>query len=339
MAQTLFEFYQQQGKRLPSVQERAPLYSQYGITDAPGSAAANIKLLAALQGGQTSAQVPQGTAQAPQGPGGLFGQYQQRLAPITQQSESLLKEYLALSAQAPTFQQKLLDAIKQAGQYPSQATFREDLAKNPNLTPMAIEGLVSRRGQSTRGTIQDIINRATGGFEADIESRRGAADLARQQRENLLEEYGFEYGAQQDILDRRQTGRGTVGERARSSAMKQAETDASKGATSEQLARAYGSVLEPWEILQIYNDKGVYGPIEDLTSQFYQWLPGYEGGSGGDQETVDAWVSAIQNDQATISNVPSEIRNEVAKRLGISGEGGGGESPGFFARLLGTGGN
>ena len=229
------------------------------------------------QGPKTAPSAPitaGGGASTPSG--GLWSQYQERLAPITQESEGLLKDYLSLSAQGPTFAQKLLDSIKQAGQYPSQAEMRAEYMKNPNLTPSAIEGLVSRRGQTGRGTIQDLISRATGGFEAEIESRRGAADLAQTRRSNLLEEYGFEYGAQQDVLDRKQTGRGTSGERARSSALNQAKTDASQGATSEQLARAYGSTLEPWEILQIYNDKGLYGPIENLQEQFYKWLPGTE---------------------------------------------------------------
>ena len=285
MAQTLFDFYKQQGKPLPSVQERAPLYQQHGITDAPGSATANIKLLAALQGGGgTTSASP--TAPAPSGD--LFSQYQQDLAPITQQSEQAYKDYFDTSAQLPTFAQKLLDSIKQAGQYPSHAEMRAEYMKNPNLTPSAIEGLVSRRGQTGRGTIQDLISRATGGFEAEIESRRGAAEFAQQRRSNLLEEYGFEYGAQQDVLDRSESGRGTSGERATASAKKQMQTDASQGATSEQLARAYGSTLEPWEILQAYNEANFYGkPIEDLEGQFYKWLPGAE----GEKDDTSQWES------------------------------------------------
>jgi len=121
----------------------------------------------------------------------LFSQYQTKLAPITAQSENLLKEYLAMQAQQPSFLQKLLDAIKQSGNYPNQASMREEYMANPNLTPMAIESLVSRRGASTRGTIQDVMNRAAGGFQSDIAQKQGMAQLAQQQRQNLLEEYGL----------------------------------------------------------------------------------------------------------------------------------------------------
>lgn len=127
----------------------------------------------------------------------LWSQYQEKLQPITRQSESLLRDYLALQAQAPTFQQKLLDAIKQAGQWPSHAELRAEYAQRPNLTPMAIEALVSRRGQAQRGTIQDIISRATGGFQADIASRQARADIAQRQKENLLQEYGLAREARQ----------------------------------------------------------------------------------------------------------------------------------------------
>lgn len=124
----------------------------------------------------------------------LWAQYQEKLAPVNQQSQSLLGDYYSLQAQVPTFQQRLLDAIKQAGQYPSQAALREEYVKNPNLTPIAVESLVSRRGQSTRGTIQDIVNRAYGGIQSDVYSRQGQADLAQQMRSNLLEEYGLAKG-------------------------------------------------------------------------------------------------------------------------------------------------
>ncbi len=281
---------------------------------------------------------PVTTTAAPSASGNLWSQYQTRLAPITKTSEDLLRDYLTLAVQAPTFAQKLLDSIKQAGQYPSHAAMREEYAQNPDLTPMAIESLVSRRGMSTRGTIQDIITRASGGLESDIESRRGAAEMAQTQRANLLEEYGFEYGAQQDILDRLQTGRGTPGERAVASAKKQAELDASRGATSQQLARAYGSVLEPWEILQIYNKADVYGPIEDSTGQFYKWLPGYEEEGGLDMEAVEAYVSMVQSGEINLTNVPSEYRDEVSKRVSQGGTGQGTNLWGRIGNVLGVGG-
>ena len=202
MPNTLAEYYQQQGQSLPSLAERMPLYSQYGISGTPGSAGANTQLLAALQGGGQTSQAQQAPQQAPQAQqsSSLWGQYSQKLAPITQQSDQLLKDYYALASQAPSFAQKLLDSIKQAGQYPSQAAMREEYSQNPNLTPMAVESLVSRRGQTTRGTIQDIIGRAQGGFESDVASRQGAAQMAQQQRENLIEDYGLARQEQQDIL-------------------------------------------------------------------------------------------------------------------------------------------
>jgi len=202
----LYDYFKQQGQALPSIEQRRQTYGLgAGYT---GTAAQNIALLQRLQGGGGQ-RAPTPVAQAPaqgqaqgQAQGSLLAQYQSRLAPITAQSDKLLKEYYALAAQAPSFATKLLDAIKKSEQYPSQAAMREEYAKNPNLTPMAVESLVSRRGASTRGTIQDIINRATGGFQSDIASRRGMAEMAQQQRANLLEEYGLAQQSQQTALDR-----------------------------------------------------------------------------------------------------------------------------------------
>jgi len=163
--------------------------------------------------GDASVSTPapaQTTPQAGQPSGDLWGQYQAKLQPLTQRSEGLLSDYQSLAAQAPTFQQKLLTAIKQSEQYPSAAAMRAEYMQNPNLTPQAIEGLVSKRGQSTRGTIQDIINRAYGGVQADVAQRQGAAQQAQQQRSNLLEDYQLEYQSQQDAMDRlKKTGSGT----------------------------------------------------------------------------------------------------------------------------------
>lgn len=197
----LYDYFQSQGQSLPSVEQRRQMY---GLgSDYMGTAAQNAALLQRLQGGgggQAPAPMAPTPAQPAQASSSLFSQYQSQLAPITAQSDQLLKDYYALAAQAPSFAQKLLDSIKQSEQYPSQAAMREEYAQNPNLTPMAIESLVSRRGQSTRGTIQDIISRATGGFESDITSRQAAAQQSQQQRANLLEEYGLARQEQQDIL-------------------------------------------------------------------------------------------------------------------------------------------
>jgi len=125
---------------------------------------------------------PQGSAQD------LFSQYQQRLQPLQERASSL-------SGQLPTFAQTLKDKVKERGQYPSHAAIREELAQNPNLTPMAIEALVSRRGQSTRGTIADLINRSVGGLQAESQG-------ANQAVQNLLQEYQMASQAQQQDYSR-----------------------------------------------------------------------------------------------------------------------------------------
>ena len=280
------------------------------------------------------AQAPAPQVPAPsQGGGSLFSDYQQKLEPIKAQSQQLLKEYYALEAQVPGFAQRLLSGIKEAGLYPNQAEMRAKYMENPNLTPSAIEGLVSRRGMSQRGSIQDLINTAVGGVQGDVSLARGRADVADRQRSNLLEEYGLESGERERIEDKRRweaefafsksksSGGGTQTERAKNKAMQQAQLDASKGATSEQLARAYGSDLEPWELLQVYSGANFYNePIEDLESQFYKWLPGYEGGeedSGGiDREAVVAFANQVENNEEyTLNDVPKEYQPAVASLL------------------------
>jgi hypothetical protein len=275
-------------------------------------------------------QIPQATVQPPvasaqtslPASNNLWSQYQSQLAPITQQSQSLLKDYLALQSQLPTFEQRLLDSIKQAGQYPSAAAMREEYIQNPNLTPMAIEALVSQRGQSTRGTIQDIINRAYGGFEADVASRAGAAELAQQQRANLLEEYGLEYQAQQDALT------------AAYSTKQAAIADAEGGLNAENFARKYGGTIDDWELINIYNQNSPYGVMKESPQTFKEWTGGTEVEETLDQEAIAAYVSMIDSGEITLSNVPQAYRAEVVKRTGQVGfeE----ETPGLWERLRGV---
>jgi hypothetical protein len=275
---TLYDYFQSLGQPLPSVEQRR---QDYGLgAGYTGTAAQNIALLQQLQGG--GGQVPQQaligsptpTPTTTPGGGGLFSQYQSQLAPITQQSQNLLKDYMALQAQAPTFQQRLLDEIKKAGQYPSAAAMRQEYIQNPNLTPMAIEALVSQRGQTTRGTIQDIINRAYGGFQADVGQKQMAAQLAQQQRSNLLEEYGLARQEQQDIFSKQPTARGTEAERQFSRVRQAATADVKNGMLAEELARKYGGTLDMWELVSIYNDNSPYGTMQESPQTFREWAEG-----------------------------------------------------------------
>jgi len=257
---------------------------------------------------------PAPQAQPAQG-GSLWDQYSTKLAPITEQSDKLLKEYYALSEQAPTFAQKLLDSIKQAGQYPSHAAMREEYSQNPDLTPMAVESLVSRRGQAERGTIGDVMGRAQGGFESDIASRRGAAEMAQTQRGNLLEEYGFDYQAQQDTLDREKSGLGTLTERQIAEVKKSAISDVEGGLNSEDFARKYGGQLDDWELINLYNDNSPYGAMEESPAIFKKWTSGADESEDGlDPDAVDAYVSMIESGEITLANVPKEYKDEVSKR-------------------------
>jgi hypothetical protein len=271
MANTLWDYYQQQGLPLPSLQERLPLYQQYGIAGTPGSATANTQLLAALQGGQAPQPAPVSSpTAAPSSGGNLFSQYQAQLAPITQQSQDLLKDYYSLASQAPMFEQRLKDEIKKAGLWPSASAMREEYRQDPNLLPMAIESLVSKRLQTTGGKIEDVMGRAYGGLQADIAQKQMLANLAQQQRANLLEEYGLEYQAQQDALTGA-GGSGTAAERQASRIRQSAIADAQGGLTAEDLARKYGGFLDDWELIDIYNQHSIYDPMKESPQTFREW--------------------------------------------------------------------
>ncbi len=199
----LFDYFQAQGQALPSIEQRR---QQFGLgDDYVGSAAQNIALLQRLQGGgapaPTSAPAQQPATQTlgTQQSGDLFSQYQPRLQAATQKSQGLLGDYFNFQAQLPTFQQKLIDEAKERDLFPNAATLREEYSQNENLTPLAIEALVSRQTQSTRGTIMDWINRAVGGFESDVAQRQGLAQQAQQQRENILQEYQLAFGQQESL--------------------------------------------------------------------------------------------------------------------------------------------
>ena len=82
-------------------------------------------------------------------------------------------------------------------------------------------------------------------------------------------------------------------------------------------------------MLPIYQEAGVYGEIKDPTGQFYKWLPGYEGEGGLDMEAVEAYVSMINSGEINLTNVPSEYRDEVSKRVSQGGT----ETTGLLGRI------
>lgn len=136
---------------------------------------------------------------------------------------------------------------------------------------MAVESLVSKRGQTTRGTIQDVMGRAQGGFESDVASRQGAAQMAQQQRSGLLEEYGLARQEQQDVLAQQQTGRGTVGERQLSRVRDSVIADVKGGLKTEDLARKYGGQMDDWELINLYNENSPYGTMTEAPQTFKDW--------------------------------------------------------------------
>jgi hypothetical protein len=264
-------------------------------------------------------------------PSNLWSQYQPRLDTANQQSQQLLEDYLMMAAQAPTFEQKLLDEIKRSEQYPSHAALREEYMQNPNLTPMAIESLVSRRGQSTRGTIQDIINRAYGGFQADVASKQAAAQLGQQERQNLLEEYGLAYESQQDRLTGA-GGSGTTSERYTARTREAAAADVRNWMTAKDFATKYGGTLDDWELMNVYNQNSPYGPMKESPATFKNWITSESGTDVMDQEAISAYAEMIVNGEITLSNVPADYRAEVTKLVSqMQGQDQGGT--GFLGKL------
>jgi hypothetical protein len=81
--------------------------------------------------------------------------------------------------------------------------------------------------------------------------------------------------AEEIAWSRRKSATGTAEERKITSAKEQAVADARSGATSEQLARSYGDILKPYELLKIINDNNYYGgTINDPYNQFYKFFSG-----------------------------------------------------------------
>jgi len=282
---SLSDYFQQQGQALPSLAERR---STYGLGSSyVGSAEQNAQLLAKLQGGgATPAPASaQPSAQPAQG-GSLWSQYSQRLAPITQKSDQLLKDYYELAAQAPSFAQRLLDSVKQAGQYPSHAALREKYSQNENLTPMAIESMVSREGQATRGTIGDVMGRAQGGLDSDIASRQGAAQMAQQERGNLLEEYGFARQEQQDILAQQKSSRGSESLQQKNVLEANVLANIQGGMTAEDMANLYGGQMDDWELIDLYNKNSPHGPMDENPAQFKKWTGDVEPPSEGIEPSI-----------------------------------------------------
>lgn len=131
-----------------------------------------------------SQPVTQNTTQS-----GLANDYLDLMKGAQSSYDKILNDYLGANAEYAGFGQKLNDAVKQAGQYPSASQYRQEYSQNPNLTPMAIEALVSNRVNTTGGTIQDIINRATSGVQQDLAGRQQAVTMAQQPLNNLLQQY------------------------------------------------------------------------------------------------------------------------------------------------------
>lgn len=320
---TLYDYFNSIGQPLPSVSERRSMYDLGD--DYMGTAAQNTQLLQRLLGGQTATATPTytdsgaevGTVMPSGGGGSLFDQYQARLNPINHNLESLYNDYLMTAAGLPTFKQRLEDEIRASAAYPTNAELRAQYLENPNLTPIAVEALVSRQGTSTRGTVQDIIDRAYSGVESDLAARKAAAELAQQQRDNLIEEYGLEYESQQDALDRTSGyggSGGTVTERLLASTRNAAIADAKNGMKPKDLAIKYAGSLDDWELMNIYNQNSPSGDTITDPEQFRRWASGdTSGGSSGlDQAAIDAYVEALVNGEIQLNNVPADYRDVVA---------------------------
>ena|SRR3990167_8857132 len=214
----------------------------------------------------------------------LFSQYQPRIQELGKGTEDVLRDYYAFKAQEGTFAQKLLDAIKQAGQYPSNAAIRAEYMQNPNLTPAAIEANVARRSQSTRGTIQDVMSRAQGGVSSDATRLQGIANLAQIARENLMGEYGMAREALPPVV----TPSATERESTRMTGMLKA--DVQNGMLLKDVIQLYGNQVSLPDILNIYNTNSPYGPAKESIGEISKM--GF-----GDQAAINEILNRNQQNQ------------------------------------------
>jgi len=280
----LWQYFKQRGETLPSIEERR---RRYGLgPEYSGTAQQNIALLQRLGGGGgiPATQVPASQAQAPaqQAPAdtGWRGQMAEiekyRGQQMEQAGISGLRTSISGLRKEVGRTEELLESL------------RPDIEKRTQdfLVPEAYRRRMEAVEREPLATQLAGLTRGLGIQEQALSGRMGEIDYRTQLASQLMREEL----AHQRSLESKTAGRtGTAGERAKQSARQQAELDASQGATSEQLARAYGSVLEPWELLQIYNEANYYkSPIKDVEGQFYKWLPGYEEKNKKEGVWVDA---------------------------------------------------
>ena len=111
------------------------------------------------------------------------------------------------------------------------------------------------------------------------------------------------------------SGGGTYTERYSAEVEQSAIADVRNGLNVESLARKYGNTLDDWKLINIYNQYSPYGSMKETPQQFSEWTGTTKATGELDEQTVNAWVSMVMSGQVSITNVPSEYRSEVTKRM------------------------
>jgi len=107
--------------------------------------------------------------------------------------------------------------------------------------------------------------------------------------------------------------RGTATERYQGEIKQSAIADAQAGMTSEAFARKYGGSLDDWELMNIYNQNSIYGPMAESPKMFKEWTEGKKEPSAELWETKQAIQQEVHNAMmigATDEEIEDYIRSQ-----------------------------
>lgn len=165
---------------------------------------------------------------------------------LISQRAKAMSDYFARPAEARQEYQDIINPIDR------EALVSRSVA-NAYMPVQGLSDILSQR----MGQESDVINAATGAFNADVTSKQNQTTLARQNLQDLIDMANNKYNAAVDTYKLANPLSGTQAG-LQQATIKNIQSDASKGVTLQDLIRKYGGQVDGDTILSLYMQAGYY---------------------------------------------------------------------------------